>query len=534
MIQQLERPVRIGLVNLRARTNDWHHIIMVPLGIMYLSAALKKAFGAKVDVRLFDVSTFPEQKDPDEAIRAFFTEFQPDMVGIRGFTSQADEFPIVARIAKEVKPDCLVVAGGPHASTNTDALYAIPNIDLVCPYEGEETIVEIVQNLMDGKSQDKVLGTGHHNGSEPVRNPPRADIKDLDAVPFPDYEILELDKYQGRLAMTDFLTKEKFTSIFTSRGCHYRCSYCHTNFGKKVRYRSVQSVIDELQFLQDSYGIKEFHIVDDIFNADKERAIAIFNEVVRRNWKIWFAFPNGLRADRMDEEFIQAAKEAGTYHWALAVETASPRLQKQVRKFNKLDHVFETINLSDKHGVFTCTFNMLGFPTETLEEMEMTIDFSVRSKAHMTHFFVVTPYEGTTMFDELEKWGIAPSDLGPEQIGYQNFTGSDEHGSLSKVPRSKIQSLIVGGVQQFYFDADRLERMVKLTSYGHNHAHLAVHLETRRWSAGYDFETIPDRRAAHLLAKLYHDARAMDPARCGHLPAPPEALLKAPTPLSVG
>ncbi|HMS15428.1 MAG TPA: cobalamin-dependent protein, partial [Planctomycetota bacterium] len=169
MIQQLERPVRIGLVNLRARTNDWHHIIMVPLGIMYLSAALKKAFGPKVDVRLFDVSTYPEQKDPDEAIRAFFTEFQPDMVGIRGFTSQADEFPIVARIAKEVKPDCLVVAGGPHASTNTDALYAIPNIDLVCPYEGEETIVEIVQNLMDGKSQDKVLGTGHHNGTEPVR-----------------------------------------------------------------------------------------------------------------------------------------------------------------------------------------------------------------------------------------------------------------------------------------------------------------------------------------------------------------------------
>lgn len=534
MIDRLERPARVAFVNLRARTNDWHHIIMVPLGVMYLSAALKRAFGRQVEVRLFDVTTFPEQQDPDGAIREFLAGFRPDVLGIRGFTSQAAEYPVVARIGKEVDPGCVVIAGGPHASTNVDALYAIPGIDLVCPYEGEETIVEIVRHVIEGKDLEGIRGTGYWDGEAVVRNPVRPDIQDLDALPLPDYEILDLDRYQGRLAMTDFLTKEKFTSIFTSRGCHYRCSYCHTNFGKKVRFRSVQSVIDELAFLQDRYGIREFHIVDDIFNADRERAIAIFDEVVRRNWKIYFAFPNGLRADRMDEEFIQAAKAAGTYHWALAVESASPRIQKLVRKFNKLDRVFEAIELSDKHGVFTCTFNMLGFPTETLDEMEATIDFSVRSKAHMTHFFVVTPYEGTSMFEELEKWGIHPSELGPEQIGYQNFTGSDSHGSLSCVPRSRIQQLIVDGVRKFYFDADRLERMLKLTSYGHNHAHLAVHLETRRWSAGYDWDGIPDRRAARLLAALYRDAIAMDPARCGHLPAPPAGLLQGAPPVSVG
>jgi radical SAM superfamily enzyme YgiQ (UPF0313 family) len=511
-------------VNLRARTKDWHHIVMVPLGVMYLSAALKRAFGRLVEVRLFDVTTFPEQQDPDAALRRWLADFRPAVLGIRGFTSQAEEFPVVARMAKELDPACLVIAGGPHASTNSPALYAVPEIDLVSPHEGEETLVEIVANVLAGRALDGVRGIGWWRDGAPFMTPPRGPIQDLDALPFPDYELIDLDAYQGRIAMTDFLTRARFTSLFTSRGCYYICSYCHTNFGKKVRYRSVENVIAEIQFLMEEHGVREFHVIDDIFNADKQRAIGIFDEVVRRNWKIWFAFPNGLRADRMDEEFIHAARAAGTYHWALAVETASPRLQKQIRKYNKLDKVFETIALSDRYGVFTCTFNMLGFPTESEQEMQATIDFNLRSAAHMTHFFVVTPYEGTSLYDELEKYGIRPSELDPEQLGYQNFSGSDRHGSLSPVPRSRIQELIVSGVQRFYFDPARLRRMLELS---HNHAHLALHLETRRWSAGYDWETIPDREAARILADLFAEARRLDPQRCAHLPLPALPLPRA-------
>ncbi len=524
MNDRKEFPLRVGFVNLRARTKDWHHIIMVPLGVMYLSSALKKALGKRIEVRLFDVTTFPERADPDEALGRWLEDYRPHVLGIRGFTSQAEEFPRVARLAKAVDPRCLVIAGGPHASTESPALYALKDIDLVCPHEGEETLTEIVRNVLEGRSHEGVRGAGWWGGAAPLRNPRRPDLQDLDALPFPDYDILDLDDYQGRVSMTDFLTRERFTSIFTSRGCYYHCSYCHTNFGKRVRYRSVQNVIDEIQFLMEEHGVREFHVIDDIFNADKERAIAIFNEVARRNWKIWFAFPNGLRADQMDEEFVQAAKEAGTYHWALAVETASPRLQDLVRKFSNLDRVFETIALSDQHGIFTCTFNMLGFPTETEQEMRATIDFNLASAAHMTHFFVVTPYEGTTLYQELERFGIPPSGLTAEQLGYQNFSGSDEHGSLSPVSRSRIQELIVDAVRRFYFDPDRLRRMMEL---GHNHAHLALHLETRRWSAGYDWETIPDRRAARLLATLFERARTLDPVRCAHLPRSPDSLLAA-------
>jgi hypothetical protein len=106
---------------------------------------------------------------------------------------------------------------------------------------------------------------------------------------------------------------------------------------------------------------------------------------------------------------------------------------------------------------------MLGFPTETEDEMRATIDFNLSSAAHVTHFFVVTPYEGTTMHQELERWGIHSEQLDDELLGFQNFSGSDEHGSISPVPRSKIQGLIVEGVQRFFFDPRRLARMIELS-----------------------------------------------------------------------
>lgn len=514
----LAGPLRVALINLRARTKDWHHIYMVPLGLMYLSGALKKALGEQVVVELFDCTTYPEQEVPDEALRAWLARVQPQLVGIRGFSSQAEEFPIVARLTREVAPAALIVAGGPHASTGSETLYTIPELDFVAPHEGEEVVVEIARKLLAGEACTELAGLGRRGpDGKALLNPPRPAIQDLDALAFPDYSILDLERYQGRTTMTAFLPRARFSSIFTSRGCYYRCSYCHTNFGKKMRYRSPANVLDEMAFLMDTQGVREFHVLDDIFNADKERALAIFDGIVKRGWKVHLAFPNGLRADRMDEEFIAAARAAGAYYWALAVETASPRLQKQVYKFNKLDHVFETIALSDKHGIFTCTFNMLGFPTETEEEMRATIDFSLASAAHITHFFVVTPYEGTTLHKELEKWGVKPGDLGEELLGYQNFTGSDAHGSLARVPRSRIQELIVEVNQRFYFDARRLRRTIELS---HNPVHLALFLETRRWCAGYDWNSMPDERTATLLADLFARAKALDPAGCAHLSLP--------------
>jgi anaerobic magnesium-protoporphyrin IX monomethyl ester cyclase len=519
-----KKPV-VALVNLRARSNDWHHLMMVPLGTMYVSAALREALGDRIEIRGFDVCTCPQYEDADHLVRAFLEETKPDIVGIRGFTSQAEEFPVVAEMAKKANPDCITIAGGPHACTKPPSLIKEPLLDFVCFGEGEETMVEFVRNILDGRDQAETAGIGWSVGDEVHLNPGRPLIADIDKLPRPDYSIIDLDAYQGKLAMTDFLTQGRFSSIFTSRGCPYGCTYCHDNFGRKVRFRSAENVLDEIDYLMHEHGIVDFQIIDDIFNADKKRAITIFNEVVRRGWKIWFAFPNGLRGDIMDEEFIIAAREAGTYHWALAVETATPRIQKLIRKRNKLDKLFETIRLSDQHGVFVCTFNMLGFPTETEEEMQNTVKFNLDSSAHIAHFFVVTPFPGTPMFDGLVAEGMG---LDPEKIGhgFQNFSVENPEPQISEVPRERIEELMVEVVGRFHFSAKRLRRMIALTAASHNHAQLALHLEQRRWAAGLDYDSIEDREGARLLAWLNRKAKTDDPALCGHLPDPPADLLK--------
>jgi hypothetical protein len=156
--------------------------------------------------------------------------------------------------------------------------------------------------------------------------------------------------------------------------------------------------------------------------------------------------------------------------------------------------------------------------------MQATIDFNLRSAAHLTHFFVVTPFEGTTMFRQLDEAGdIALQDQA--LLGYQGFPEGENGGSLSTVPRSRIEQLIVDATQKFFFTGNRLKRLLELTSWGHNHTHLAQTIEARRWCAGLTFETM-DREAAIQLAQLYGTAKNLDPKGCVHLPSVPAEFLQ--------
>ncbi len=174
--------------------------------------------------------------------------------------------------------------------------------------------------------------------------------------------------------------------IFTSRGCPFGCIYCHNVFGKKFRARSAENVLDELSMLKREYNIGEIEIIDDCFNIDLSRAKEIARGIIDRKLDIAISFPNGIRADHMDKELVDLLKEAGTYRVYYAVETASPRLQKLIRKNVDLDRPKEIVDYTAAQGIMTCGFFMMGFPTETEEEIRMTIDYACRSKFHQVLF----------------------------------------------------------------------------------------------------------------------------------------------------
>ncbi|HGY92766.1 MAG TPA: B12-binding domain-containing radical SAM protein [Planctomycetes bacterium] len=493
-----KRPLRIALVNLASERDNWE-IMMVPLGLQYLAAVLKERFGEAVEVLIGDMGLIPRQTPLDQVARAYLSDVRPDVVGLRGFSNQAEMYHVVAKEAKRARPDALVIAGGPHAATLSQGLFADENIDLVVPLEGEETLPEVIRRWIDGGAVHEVAGVTWSEKGEKRFAPARPLIEDLDALPFPDYSDIDLDAYQQFKTMTGLRPKGKATSLFTTRGCFFRCTYCHDHFGKRVRKRSLDNVIAEMEWLITHKGVTEFQIIDDIFNADRPRAIELFDRIQKLGWKIHLAFPNGLRGDMLTEEFIAAAKEAGAYHWALAIESASPRIQKLVKKHNKLDRLMRAIELSDRYGVFTSTFTMFGFPTETREEMQMTADYLLASQAHSALMFQVQPYEGTEIRDQVSQ---LTSGVMEGELTFSPAPGNPD-AWFTEVPQVEMRALILDTMRQFHFTEARLRRVLELTETCHAKPALAEYMHFTMSECGLTLREMPNSPVRRMLADLF-------------------------------
>ena len=157
-------------------------------------------------------------------------------------------------------------------------------------------------------------GTAWPDGEGGVEaNPPGAIVEDVAALPWPAYDLVEMEAYFSQLHthLSPQQAHARYAPVFTSRGCPYRCIYCHSIFGKKWRARSPESVVGEMKTLVERFGIKEFEIIDDAFNLDRRRVLEICDLIEKEGLEVSLAFPNGLRTDVLDDEVIHALRRAG-------------------------------------------------------------------------------------------------------------------------------------------------------------------------------------------------------------------------------
>jgi anaerobic magnesium-protoporphyrin IX monomethyl ester cyclase len=335
---------------------------------------------------------------PQEQFDRLVSEWRPDVVGISALTIECQHAARLAARSKALRPESKVVLGGPHPTAYVERAAQDPNVDVTVLHEGEETFVELLGALERGEDLSGVKGIAFRGpGGRVVRTPERPYIDDLDVLPPPAWELIDFKDYEGFRSFAGPLAPRRVAPIMTSRACPYRCTYCHDMFGKKFQTRSPKHVLDEMEYLYRERGVRHFEIVDDIFNMDRKRAAAILQGIIDRGMKPRLAFPNGLRGDLLDEPFIDLFARAGTEYVSLAVETASPRLQKMIRKHMRLDRLRASIDAFVERRVFVNCFYMLGFPTETVEEMESTIAYACAAPSHTAMFFIVTPFEGTEM-----------------------------------------------------------------------------------------------------------------------------------------
>lgn len=369
----------------------------VPLGVLYLSGYLKKYMGNAVDVDLIDLRII---KDKHRALKHKLRDYNPHIIGISTLAFEHRFLDENVEFIKRHAPEALLVIGGPYATSNAPSILKENRIDYAIIGEGEKSLLNLVKTFAKGSDLRRVKGIAYRDGNDVVFTEKEDYIENLDTIPLPDYSLINFEDYWGnRLQFNGILAEKRHASVISSRACPYRCVYCHSIFGKKLRKRSAGHFVSEIRMLYDRYKVREFHIIDDVFNLDRQRMHSICRLIIQSGMKIKIAFPNGLRGDILEHEDIALLKQAGAYMLTLAIESGSKRVQTLIRKNLNIEKVLDNIAFAEKLGLITRGFFMLGFPGERVDEMRLTIQTAVKSRLSMASFFVVVPFENTELHD---------------------------------------------------------------------------------------------------------------------------------------
>ncbi|MBN1363399.1 MAG: radical SAM protein, partial [Syntrophaceae bacterium] len=295
------------------------------------------------------------------------------------------------------------------------------------------------------------------NGDVKV-NPGRYLTEDeLNVLPFPAWELLDNQLYAGMRSMPGVGCRP-YMSIVTSRGCPYRCAYCHQTMGKTFRKRSAESVLTEMEELHFKHGFKEFEILDDCFNLDRQRTHEILTGIRDRIKDARLHFPNALRSDMLEPEDMTLFKEAGTVSAHYAIETASPRLQKMIHKNLNIKKASLAIDASVKTGIYSTGYFMIGFPSETYKEASATVNFAVKSNLHRALFFNPKPFAGTQLAKMAEDYLKNKNDLSdPQKSNYHKDTVN-----ISAMSDNELQEIFQNVYRRFYMNPQRIWRLMLL------------------------------------------------------------------------
>jgi radical SAM superfamily enzyme YgiQ (UPF0313 family) len=278
-------------------------------------------------------------------------------------------------------------------------------------------------------------------GSAPLADDP-------DRLPTPPYDLVDFDEFarRPRFARTG---AGRYMTVMSSRGCPFGCLYCHNIFGRRYRARSAGSFVAELELLRRRWDVREFEVVDDAFNLRRERVIEICRGIVDAGLDARLSFPNGMRGDLLDEEQLEWLRRAGTNYLAIAVETATPRMQALIDKRMDLEHVRRVVRAGRRLGIHMHGLFMLNLPGETLDEMRQTADFIVDTPFLSFNLGVATPFPGTRLAERARERGVEV----PEEP-LDGFYGA-RFETMSEASVDEINRLRRRTMLRFYLDPRR-------------------------------------------------------------------------------
>ncbi len=373
-----------------------------PLGTLYVASSILKSGH---DVKFLNGAFMTHSEIMNE-----LSSDKPDLIGIY---STAFGWKKAAFTASEIKKrlkKIFITVGGPYPIAMQEKCLADSfAIDAVVTGEGEITAVEILERLSQGKNLEGVKGVAFRNSDQIIKNPPRPLITDIDSIPFPARELLGNAK--DYIPPPATYKRKPVAVIMTARGCNRRCIFCFQidKLRKNgIRFRSVDNVMQEIELCL-KQGYKEIKFIDDTLAADYHRAMQIAHEIKTRKLDFtWFA---SACVHQVDKPLLKAFKDAGCWAILLGAESGVQKNLHALRKGITLEQTRRAVKAAKEAGLTVYTPFIFGIPGETFEEGLKTIDFACELDPDIANFHALTPFPGTELYDNIDKYGTMSSDL---------------------------------------------------------------------------------------------------------------------------
>jgi radical SAM superfamily enzyme YgiQ (UPF0313 family) len=385
--------LKISLIN--AQICEANNLVP-PLGILAVGSVLEQN---GFEVQLIDDDIFHTDITPR------LLAFNPDLVGISFLTPAHTRAQKIVDTLRPLLPHATFCAGGFHPSILPEKTVTGLSLDFCVIGEGESTMLEVCRRLATGDNVSGVPGICYRGSDgRPVVNLPRDLIEDLDSLPLPATHLLDYEQYLRPPGLFRGMAMDRILAIATSRGCPFHCTYCGGRklFNGRVRFRSVLSIRDELEFLINTHQIRGIWIIDECFTLDRQRSLEIA-DLIADYGLVW-----GMqtRVDLLDESMVRHFKKRGCLEINFGVESGVDRMLGMLKKGTSRQAALQAFSWCRNAGMRTTANFMIGSPTETEEEIYSTFAFAKQLNASYTMFHITIPLPGTELYDNALATGL--------------------------------------------------------------------------------------------------------------------------------
>tara|TARA_B100000315_G_scaffold60545_1_gene54919 strand:- start:2459 stop:3874 length:1416 start_codon:yes stop_codon:yes gene_type:complete len=408
-----------------------------PLGLLYVAGYLEKTSEHCISVidaqvEKLDYHTLPSR----------IALFKPDIVGITAMTMTLIDVMKTVALVKKVDKSIKVVLGGPHVHLYPEETVKLENVDYLVLGEGEVAFKKLLDHIDDPSQLERISGLVFQQNGKIINTGVRSAIKNLDDIPFPARHMVPYRKYNSLLSK-----KGITTTILTSRGCPFSCSFCdRPHLGKLFRARSAGNVVNEIEVCT-RMGIYEFLFYDDTFSVNKKRVIDICNEIIKR--KLDIGWDIRARVDTINEQMLRSLKMAGCQGIHYGVEAGSEKILKVLKKGITIKKVREVFELTRKYKIQILSYFMIGNPTETIDDIYTTFKVAKMLKPDYMHLTILTPFPGTKIYFDGLRNGIIKRDYWKEFARNPTLDFIPPHWD-ENFSREELQDLLAKGYKTFY------------------------------------------------------------------------------------